>query len=746
MIVGTPFRETPLSRWLPLGVLAVAGALGWVLAAARPRVQLSRPALAALVLLATTAVTSVTSVSPSISIAALARQVLLSGVALLVWHVATSPRGRRDLLALAGTLFAVIVSAYLAQVAAFLADWLRLGYPIATFPLRPGQAGGLVGIPTWLGDYVVLLAPSVAVALWPGDRRGRWAAGVVVLAGMAALLASGTRSLWLLAALVGGVVATVAITRRWGSRGLAAVTAPAVGLAVLSVGLAFPDRVARDLDEGRMSAYATALAAFAERPLFGTGPGTYGIVRLDDDIPFVAWYAFPNAHNVPLTILAEGGLIAAIGAAVAAALLVAQLRETWTSASPVDRRLAVAALASLAVTGGHALVDVVFEVDGIVVLAFLVASFALVPAADVGVRPSAAGAAPVTPTIRSEQAGRWLARVPGLLGVAAAMGIGALAVPVERAAFALYRADALWPDDRSAAVSELRAATLVLPDLAPAWSRLARALDAGGDRRAAIVAAAEAVRAEPLAQHRIELAVLLLAAGRTDEARAELALAARSRADPFVQLNVAMLLARLGDRPGSDDALDRLLETEPTIARPLAFAGREVLGSAFADRLADAVRRGARALVPSDPRRAMLLAMAADDAALVDELVGDAGNPLVAEIARAWRGDEVALAPVRTRARQPRGEDVDLWWYVAVRSCDRELGTRLAETRRILVGRPPAIVTAVGRAPELRELRLPDYYPGSTWGVGPDPHGYVAGAWTYRLGSPTCLARGAATE
>ena len=56
----------------------------------------------------------------------------------------------------------VITAVYLAEVALLWAEWLGMGFSIATLPLRPLGVGGVVReIPTWLGDVIALCAPIV---------------------------------------------------------------------------------------------------------------------------------------------------------------------------------------------------------------------------------------------------------------------------------------------------------------------------------------------------------------------------------------------------------------------------------------------------------------------------------------------------------------------------------------------------------------------------------------------------------
>ncbi len=95
---------------------------------------------------------------------------------------ASHPVGRRNLVAAMGIVVAIVIGVYLAEVAFAWAEWLRLGFPDPSLPLRPLGGGGLVQIPTWVGDVIALSAPVVVVWLWLGHARAAAAALGVIAA------------------------------------------------------------------------------------------------------------------------------------------------------------------------------------------------------------------------------------------------------------------------------------------------------------------------------------------------------------------------------------------------------------------------------------------------------------------------------------------------------------------------------------------------------------------------------------
>lgn len=151
---------------------------------------------------------------------------------------------------------------------------------MTTLPLRPANTGGLALIPTWFADLAVTAAPLLVAALW--RKRAVGLAAALAAITLAAIVLSGTRSVLLALAGLGLVTVMILIDRRRGgvTVAAAAVASIAIGTAAALVLLASP----RALDEGRFSAYGSAVERFTESPLFGGGPGTYGVRRMSETV------------------------------------------------------------------------------------------------------------------------------------------------------------------------------------------------------------------------------------------------------------------------------------------------------------------------------------------------------------------------------------------------------------------------------------------------------------------------------
>ncbi len=141
-----------------------------------------------------------------------------------------------------------------------------------------------------------------------------------------------------------------------------------VGVVILGSG--------RSFDEGRSSAYASAISRFTESPILGTGPGTYGVLRMADAVDAPGNLVFPDAHNIPLNTAAESGIVGLAALILTGVLLALGVRQAWRSGS-ADRLVIAGALFGLAIFIGHGMVDVVFGLIGNMILALAVAALAL---------------------------------------------------------------------------------------------------------------------------------------------------------------------------------------------------------------------------------------------------------------------------------------------------------------------------------------------------------------------------------
>jgi hypothetical protein len=435
--------------------------------------------------------------------------------------------------------------------------------------------------------------------------------------------------------------------------------------------------------------------------------------------------AFPNAHNLLLTSFAELGTLGLAAVLAAAACFALQARSVLR-ADPDRRPITLAAIIGVIAFLAHGMLDVI-DTPGLTTMLLLVSAFALVPRPD-ETRPRDAprsGRALIGPRLTALMALLAMAlSLPTLVGVEGAIVEG-------------ERAQASIDKDPSRALEAARAADGRAPGYLPAVLVRMRAADAAGEEAEALEAAREAVVLDPLAQHRIAVAVLLARAGAADESMAEARSAlAASVADPFVELNAALLLA--GDQAASNAATARLLEHEP---------GLTLLVSTFPEVLAGALPVavvGARdALVARGAwDEAMLLALAIGDEGavrVVSDLVPADRRPFFDAIAEGWSGSPSGFARVIAFAEsQPSLSRAKWAWLLSARGCDQAGSDRWADVYRLLGPAYPSVPIALGPLPDVAVSMFPPRYPEAVWNIGFPKPGYVSGTWTYRMGTPGC--------
>jgi O-antigen ligase len=716
IVFGNPTPSSLPQRWLQLGLIAAGGLAGWLLVLTRPAIP---PTVAALLLAPTLAagVSALANGHAAITAHATLAVASLAGLGVLLAFELASPIARPRLAAMALGITALVGIAYLATAAGLWADWLAAGMSPLTVPLRPANVGGLIQIPTWLADAVVLTTPIAVTLLWQSAHRqaGRAAAAGVAILGGLILVITGTRSIWLA---TGAVLAlAVVLQPRWRRTWLVVAT----GLAgVAGIGLTLLQ--GRAFDEGRLSAYQSAVQRFLESPLVGTGPGTYALHRLGDPVEPFGHLAFPSAHNVVLNTAGELGLVGLLGLAVSGGLGARLVRRRWLSG---HRRIVVAALIAISIAGFHALLDVVFEVPALAIFGLLAVGFLVVP------EPTRE--APADPPDSPDRASRRRTRLLAAVGLAVTLVAGLASLPTEAALATLTRLEAARPT--TAGLAELDAAIGQAPDLAPLWVAKVRMADALGEREVAFAAARRLAELEPLAQHRVVVALL----SPTEAERERWALSVTDQLDdPFVALNVLDLLDPADHRDVAVAAAVALLATEPWLElaggrRPGAWP--EVIGEArevAVGRLLDAGR----------PADAAAVALASDDPDLLattrDRLAELDPDGNAAHLIAAWTGDGASAAVLHERARSPDAEAMVLSWTLASRACDDAAEARWATVHRILTGgriQRPVLVDVV---PALDVALNPIRYPSAVWHISAPRPRHPAGVWLYGTAESLC--------
>lgn len=203
---------------------------------------------------------------------------------------------------------------------------------------------GLIGNPNWNGTY--LLVPALAALALVVCTRTRRALHVA----LALILAIGLLAAQSVTALGAYAVGAVAIGAMYSWKRAAAICLLAA-LAVGAMVMVYPPArrraqimreavAARDINwltSSRMTAYATAVQMFFDRPLVGVGPGCYALhyftykIRAEAEHPQLRQALdrqsnFGEAHNDHLEIMAVTGLP---GYAILAAVLIFVARRSW---------------------------------------------------------------------------------------------------------------------------------------------------------------------------------------------------------------------------------------------------------------------------------------------------------------------------------------------------------------------------------------------------------------------------------
>ena len=270
--LGTMAPEALLIRWAILLPLAVFGLGGWILVVVSPQRLDTAPVAALVMVLAAMELSAVASDGGVLSASAIWRAMLIAGAAIAAWCLLTRERGREIVLAVITGFVHVLIAVYILRVAILWVEWLRMGYPVTTLPIRPGQIGGLAPSGMDLGDLLMVLGPIALLHLWRMGKAGRTAAFVTAGFAIVCLLIVGSRAIWLACSVTCAAI-VLATSARYGARSIRRTTAAGLGaVAVLGIAIAAVLRVARDVDEGRVSAYNSAVTMASRSPIFGAGP------------------------------------------------------------------------------------------------------------------------------------------------------------------------------------------------------------------------------------------------------------------------------------------------------------------------------------------------------------------------------------------------------------------------------------------------------------------------------------------
>ena len=187
-----------------------------------------------------------------------------------------------------------------------------------------------------------------------------------------ALLLTGSRA-GLLCSSIGLVVAlTLMVANRWKLPRLYLIAFALVASAITIVWVSKLGRLASQglVDENRLSVYHSSLQAIWQRPLLGSGAGTFPdlfpVFRSDD---LWSWGVWDYAHSTILEIAFEMGIPIAATVAIGAAVSVVILIKAAISASDRTDRRTLSAIAGIATLGYlHSTVDFSLQIPGFFVV------------------------------------------------------------------------------------------------------------------------------------------------------------------------------------------------------------------------------------------------------------------------------------------------------------------------------------------------------------------------------------------
>ncbi len=266
----------------------------------------------------------------------------------------------------------VVLSFGYVQLQFWVREVMASGFGAVSLP-RPVST---FGNPNFLGGFLVVLIPLILSRVFMTRIRFNRLM-LAIYAGLAALLLFLTfsRGAWIGTAVgcaAWGVLLlaqhnllSLSQLRAWWGEQKSLIRGGVVvaSVAVLIAGLAAGVILIRSLSDTSRAAglrtelYQAAFELFIEKPITGQGLFTYGrgLVRLPDIRPDKP---HSHAHNAPLHIAAELGLVGLAALAVTLWLTVRAMRSNWRAMSARDRTLLAGAIGAVAAFAVHQLTDV----------------------------------------------------------------------------------------------------------------------------------------------------------------------------------------------------------------------------------------------------------------------------------------------------------------------------------------------------------------------------------------------------
>ncbi len=277
-----------------------------------------------------------------------------------------------------------------------LQTWLRQVFAAGQFLAAPRPVS-VFGNPNFLSDFLIVLTPLTLSRMFGArDKPPRILLGIYVLIQLVLLFLTDSRGAWIgiaaglvvwggMAAVRNGRVTRAAISEWWQKQsGVIKGTLVAVIVVGLVVTAGVSTIFIRSFsDPGRAAGlrteiYTAAIELFKEKPLTGHGLFTFGrglvsLPGINPDKPH------SHAHDVPLHIAAELGLLGL--AALVATLFVGYrtIQANWRSSTARERLLLAGAVSGVVAFGVHQLTDVPAMMPAIALTGLIALVLALAP-------------------------------------------------------------------------------------------------------------------------------------------------------------------------------------------------------------------------------------------------------------------------------------------------------------------------------------------------------------------------------
>jgi O-antigen ligase len=267
-------------------------------------------------------------------------------------------------------LFGFIVERFELNTLGLVPKVYYRGWLTGTFVSR-NSAASFIGIGLILAlalasrEYLAHQSQSVWLANFVVSRAGLYGAGALIL--FLALLLTGSRG-GIATGIVGGfLVLVMSVVKR--NRLNASVIAALLGGLTISIALAvsmlqYRTETAESTD-ARLSLYAEALRAIADRPILGHGAGAFSSIQpLYHSSSTPSNLIWDNAHSTVLEVIVTLGIPAVMFAIVILGYILFNLAQTWWYTCREATCLLVILTVAVAVSL-HAFVDFSLEIQAI---------------------------------------------------------------------------------------------------------------------------------------------------------------------------------------------------------------------------------------------------------------------------------------------------------------------------------------------------------------------------------------------